>query len=142
MKFDTNNRVIQLCSKGMILEGENKKEQAAEVFMQAWELALNDFEKFTAAHYVARHQPTVADKLKWDLLALNHAQKIGDETIKESFPSLYLNIAKCYEDLEELEKAKENYVLALSYAELLPGDGYGAMIRRGIENGLDRISAR
>lgn len=35
--------------------------RAKELFLQAWHAAVNDFEKFTAAHYVARHQPTTAD---------------------------------------------------------------------------------
>ena len=40
----------------MELEGEAKPEEASAVFNQAWELALNDFDKFIAAHYIARHQ--------------------------------------------------------------------------------------
>jgi rifampin ADP-ribosylating transferase len=139
MIFDANNKIIKLCADGMSLEGEGKTGEAADLFMQAWNEAENDFEKFTAAHYVARHQNTMTDKLKWDETALFHAEKIKDESLKTTYPSLYLNIAKCYEDMNDWEKAKTNYQLAQSYTNLLPQDGYGQMIRSGIINGLQRI---
>jgi tetratricopeptide (TPR) repeat protein len=139
MQFDPNNNVIKLCAQGMEMEAEGKPEKAGDLFLQAWTEATNKFEKFTAAHYVARHQKTIADKLKWDLMALELALKINDETIKGSYPSLYLNVAKCYEDLNEPDNARENYELALSFTNLLPDDGYGHMIKGGIMNGIERV---
>ncbi|MFI5160558.1 MAG: hypothetical protein ACHQHN_04735 [Sphingobacteriales bacterium] len=140
MQFDHNNPVIKLCADGMQLEGEGKSAEAAAAFQQAWELAATDIEKFTSAHYMARHQNSVADKLKWDQTALQFALNINDEPIKETLPSLYLNIAKCYEDLNDFPNAKENYQNALSYTAFLGDDGYGSMIRAGIENGIGRVS--
>jgi hypothetical protein len=139
MEFEADNKIVKLCAKGMDLEGEGKNEEAAAVFLQAWEQANNGKEKFTAAHYVARHQPTIADKLTWDKTALELAMKIEDDSVKGAYPSLYLNIAKGYEDLEEYEKATENYELALSHSHFLRDDGYGNMIKGGVENGLERI---
>lgn len=139
MNFDPTNPVIKLCGEGMMLEGEGKKEEAHEFFKQAWDMASTDFEKFTAAHYVARHQKSVEDKLKWDQCALSAAQKVEDEKIKEVFPSLYLNIAKCYEDLNDPVSALKNYEMANTFAHLLPDDGYGNMIKGGIANGIKRI---
>lgn len=37
-------------------------------------------------------------------------------TVSGAFPSLYLNIAKCYEDLNDRERAKKSYELANSYS--------------------------
>jgi len=37
-------------------------------------------------------------------------------TVRGAFPSLYLNIAKCYEDLNDRERAKKSYELANSYS--------------------------
>src|SRR3954470_3904197 len=99
MTFDQNNKVVQLCVKGMELEGQGQLTEASILFNEAWNIAANDFEKFTAAHYVARHQQSITDKLNWDQVALNHALNINDESVKEALPSLYLNIGKCYEDL-------------------------------------------
>jgi tetratricopeptide (TPR) repeat protein len=137
--FDPNNNIIQPCSQGMDIEANGKFEEAGRLFSQAWDEATNDFEKFTAAHYVARHQKTVNDKLVWDEKALMLAQKINDESVKGNFPSLYLNIAKCYEDLKDLEKAKSNYDLALSFVNLLPNNGYGNMVKGGIMKGIERV---
>src|SRR5258708_5737724 len=109
----------------MDIEATGQADEAGKIFFQAWNEASSDFEKFTAAHYVARHQKTVADKLAWDETTLHFALKITDESIKQAYPSLYLNIAKCYEDLNDTDKAKINYGFALSYVAFLPEDGYG-----------------
>ena len=124
----------------MELEGQGKLEEATNLFLQAWNKAAHDFEKFTAAHYVARHQKTVSDKLKWDCIALDFAIKIGDENVSACFPSLYLNIAKCYEDLNDFLNAGKNYQLALSFTASLANDGYGNMIKGGIMNGIRRVT--
>ena|ERR1700744_3467142 len=140
MLFDPENPIIKLCAQGMQLEGEGKHEEAAATFQQAWEQAANDFEKFTAAHYVARHQDSVANKLKWDETALQLALGLEDEGIKGALPSLYLNIGKCYEDLNDFTKAKENYQLALANTNFLHEDGYGNMVKAGINAGIERVS--
>lgn len=140
MQFDQNNIVVQLCAKGMEMEVNQKPEKAQELFLEAWNKATNDFEKFTAAHYVARHQKTVQDKLKWDEMALSFALKINDDNVIAGYPSLYLNIAKCYEDLNDADNARKNYQAALSYVKYLPDNGYGQMIKSGIEKGIERLS--
>ena len=139
MEFKQDNKVVQLCAKGMEMEGQKKLPEAISYFDEAWNIASNDFEKFTAAHYVARHQINVSEKLNWDKLALEHALKIDDVGIKETFPSLYLNIGKCYEDLGDLENAKSNYQKALSFECFLPENGYGKIIKAGISNAIDRV---
>jgi len=139
MQFDSNNKIVQLCGQGMNLEGAGKPDEARRMFQQAWQEASNDFEKFIAAHYVARHQPSVADKLTWDEASLRAALKVDDENMKDVFPSLYLNIGKCYEDLNDFDQARKNYQLAQSFADYLPNDGYGKMIRSGIISGLERV---
>jgi rifampin ADP-ribosylating transferase len=140
MNFDPDNSIIKLCAQGMELEGKGEGAEAHKLFLLAWQEALNDFEKFISAHYVARHQQTVADKLKWDKIALQAALKIEDETMQANYPSLYLNVAKCYEDLRDFAKAKENYQLASLFSSKLPDDGYGNMIISGIKNGIGRVS--
>ena len=139
MHFDPDNKINQLCAKGMELEAQQPAESKA-LFLQAWNEATTDVEKFTAAHYVARHQSSTEDKLQWDKTALELALKINDNSMVATYPSLYLNIAKCYEDLNEFDNAQMNYEAALSYAEKLPLDGYGQMITSGIKNGLGRVS--
>ncbi|WP_394677813.1 hypothetical protein [uncultured Sphingobacterium sp.] len=139
MYLDPDNHVVKLCAQGMDIEG--KPEEASKLFTQAWNEAINDFERFIAAHYIARHQKSVADKLKWDETALHLAQEIKDNDVSEAFPSLYLNIAKCYEDLGDVENAEKNYQSALSFTDKLSDDGYGNMIRGGILNGIKRLKS-
>ena len=50
-------------------------------------------------------------------MALQFALKINDDSVKSAFPSLYSNIAKCYEDLSDPDKAKKNYELAASFKD-------------------------
>jgi tetratricopeptide (TPR) repeat protein len=140
MQFDPENTVNKLCAQGMMLEGEGKVEEAMALFGKAWDSAQNDTEKLTAAHYIARQQETVADKLRWDNIALNLALNINTIEVKAIYPSLYLNVAKCYEDMQQPEKARHNYREALKYTSYLPKDGYGDMIRAGINNGISRVS--
>ena len=115
MEFNPNNIVIQLCIQGMDMEGKGMPEEAEKLFLQAWNEAANDFEKFTAAHYVARHQKSVADKLKWYEIALQCASKVNDHAVIGAFASLYSNIAACYEDLGDFDNAQKNRELAAAF---------------------------
>jgi len=107
----------------MDLEGKNKPEEASRIFLQAWNEASDDFEKFIAAHYVTRHQKSVPDKLKWFEATLQLALKINDDYVKGVFSSLYSNIAKCYEESGDHDNAKKNYELANTFKDNLPDKG-------------------
>jgi tetratricopeptide (TPR) repeat protein len=123
MEFNPNDNIIKLCLQGMDLEGKSKPEEASRIFLQAWNEATNDFEKFIAAHYVTRHQKSVPDKLKWLETSLQLALKINNDYVKGIFSSLYLNIAKCNEELGNLNNAKKNYELAILFKDKLPDNG-------------------
>ena len=114
MEFSPFNNVVKLCLQGMNMEETGKPEEASKLFLKGWNEATNDFEKFLAAHYVARHQSTVSDKLNWFETTLQFALKVNDNTVKSAVPSLYLNIAACYQDLNDHIKAKEYSDLAIS----------------------------
>jgi rifampin ADP-ribosylating transferase len=141
MQFDPENLINKLCAEGMMSEGEANPEKAAALFQQAWDEASEPIEKLTAAHYLARHQNSVGDKLNWDEIALGFALSIPGEEIKSVYPSLYLNIGKCLEDMGELSKALENYQLASGFTKYLPDDGFGNMLKAGISNGIKRVQS-
>jgi len=115
MEFNPNNPIIQLCIQGMTMEEKGDNEQAGKLSLQAWNQATNDLEKYLAAYYIARHQQTVTDKLQWLQAALSFAQKINDDNVTSAFPSLYNNIAKCYEELHDTGNAKKHHELAASF---------------------------
>lgn len=141
MQFDPDNKIVQLCTEGMNAAATGQPETAHRLFRQAWDLADNDFDALTAAHFLARHQTSREDTLQWNLKALNRAFAIKDETVKSFYPSLYLNVAKAYEDLSNLPAAVQHYQLAASYSHHLPEGSYGNMIKTGISNGLQRTGA-
>ena len=112
MEFNPNNNIVRLCLEGMSLEEKNEPEKANEVFFRAWNESTNDFEKFLSAYYIARHQQTSPDKLKWLQTALQFALQVKSESTNGALHSLYFNIAKCYEDVGDLDNTKKNYELS------------------------------
>lgn len=138
MNFDTDNPVVRLCATGITTEGTGDMSAAYAMYEEAWNTATNDLEWFIAAHYLARHQSPI-EQLKWNEISLQHALKVEDPAIKGSFPSLYLNLGKSYEDWGDMQEAAENYKQAALYADHLPSDGYGNMTRAGIAAALERV---
>jgi tetratricopeptide (TPR) repeat protein len=138
MQFDPENNVVKLCAQGMQNEAGGKIETAHKLFQQAWGIAENDFEAFTAAHYLARNQKDANDALKWNVEALNRANAIKNEDMKAYYPSLYLNVGKSYETLKNEPEANNYYQLAADSAACLSAGKYSDMIRMGIAEGLKR----
>lgn len=116
MEFSPNNNIVKLCLQGMNLEDKGEFEEAGRLFLRAWNEATDDFEKFLAAYYAARHQKKVSDKLKWLETALRLALKINDDAVKSAFPALYTGIAECFEELNDPDNAKKNYETASLFA--------------------------
>lgn len=121
IKFDPKNNIIRLCMMGMGMEDSSKPEEASTLFFKAWSEATNDFERFIAAYYVARHEKNILDRLKWMETSLQYAIELNDDSVKSAFPSLYLNIAECYEELGDSDKSKINYELSNSF-KIEPSD--------------------
>ncbi len=116
MEFSPNNPIVKRCLQGMDLEDKGKSEEAAGIFFQAWNEASDDFERFLAAYYVARHQKDASGRLHWLQTALEHAFKINNHAVNGAFASLYGRIAKCYEELNDFVNAKKNDELARSFS--------------------------
>lgn len=115
IQFDPRNNIVQLCLQGMGMDDSGKPEDASVLFLKAWSESTDDFERFLSAYFVARHQKNVSDRLKWLETSLEFAIKLDDDAVKSAFPSLYVNIAKCYEELCDPDKAKRYHELADSY---------------------------
>ncbi len=110
--MDLNNPVIKLCVEGTQAEFKGQIEEAKSLYQQAWEAVTDDFEACVAAHYVARFQENPEQRLYWNQLALDRADAVLDDRVKEFYPSLYLNMGQSFELLGHQEKAKYYYDLA------------------------------
>ncbi|MTT32066.1 NAD(+)--rifampin ADP-ribosyltransferase [Terrilactibacillus sp. BCM23-1] len=115
IKFDPNNVVIKLCMSGMVMEENGNTEGSIMMFLKAWHEATDDYERFIAAYHLARQQKSITDKLKWMETSLQCALNINDDNVKSAYSTLYLNIAKCYEELCDSTNARRNYELSNSY---------------------------
>ena len=138
--LDPDNPVVKLCVAGMRAEGEGRLAKATELFGQAWAARQDDFEACIAAHYVARHQATPEDTLRWNEVAFARAEAVGGERVRGFYASLFLNLGHAHETLGHAAEARRFYDLAAAELEAAPGGRYGEMVRGGIENGRMRVN--
>jgi hypothetical protein len=138
--IDPQNRVVRYCVEGMEREQEGRHEEALRLFMLAWDRSKDAFERTIAAHYVARHQTTPERTLHWNQESVTNADAVGDDRVLEFYPSLYLNMGKSHEDLGNLKDARRFYALAADLIGCLPESPLADLVRRGVMNGMQRIS--
>ncbi|HSJ57732.1 MAG TPA: hypothetical protein VLC95_11160 [Anaerolineae bacterium] len=110
--IDIDNPVIQLCLAGARAEFEGNPAQAHCLYLQAWDIARDDYEACIAAHYMARHQDSVQEVLRWNQEALARAEAVGDARVEAFYPSLYLNLGHSYELTGNRAEAEHYYALA------------------------------
>jgi len=129
----------------LAVAGERVAARAA--FQQLWEQVGPEGDPLhvvSIGHYLADLQEDPAEELRWDLLALAAADSLTDSRaqryhaslqVSGFYPSLHLNVAADYHRLNRDAEARrhvESAAAALADARLGP-DGYGSMIRDGIE---------
>lgn len=110
--IDPENPVVHRCIAGTQAEFQGRGEQARALYLQAWDLATDDYEACIAAHYLARFQDDPAETLRWNREALRRADAVGDERVASFYPSLYLNMGCSHELLGEQAEAQKYYALA------------------------------
>ena len=110
--IDPQNPIIQLCIAGTQAEFQGQVAQARELYLQAWQLAGDDYEACIAAHYLARFQDNPAETLRWNRAALRRAEAVEYERVASFYPSQYLNMGHSHELLGEQAEAEKYYALA------------------------------
>ena len=110
--MDINSPVVQLCIQGVLAEFERRLDDARALYQQAWESHADDYEACIAAHYLARFQDSPDETLHWNQIALEHADAVNDERVREFYPSLYLNLGRSHEILGNQVEAQRYYDLA------------------------------
>ncbi len=110
--MDINNPVIKLCMAGTRAEFEHRLEDARVLYQQAWETRTDDYDACIAAHYVARFQDSAEQSLRWNQIALEHANAVNDDRVKDFYPSFYLSLGRSYELMGNQTEAQKHYDLA------------------------------
>ncbi|MFW3173080.1 hypothetical protein [Geodermatophilus sp. CPCC 206100] len=96
----------------------------------------------TLAHHLADLQEDPREELAWDQRALAAADAVTDERaaaagatgpVAAFYPSLHLNLGEDHRKLGDLPAARRHLELGRAAAGELSDDGYGAMVRGGLE---------
>jgi hypothetical protein len=134
--IDPANPVVALCAEGMAVEGTTA--EARRLFEQAWAARRDDFDAAVAAHFLARHQPTPEETLRWSALAVQHAEAVSDGRGAGLLASLYLNLGDAQANLGDLATAARSARCAAEHLATLPPGGY----REFVALGVGRLAAR
>lgn len=136
MNIDPDNPVAALCAAGMAIEGDSPA--ALALFEQAWLRRRDDYDACIAAHYVARHQATPEETLRWNALAVHHAELVSDGSVAEFMPSLYLCLGDALANLGRYSAAADAATTGRIHLADVPSGGY----RDFIEMGISRLESR
>jgi hypothetical protein len=134
--IDPSNPVVALCAAGMAAEGTPA--EARRLFERAWTARRDDYDAAIAAHFLARHQPTPAETLRWNALAVRHAEAVADGRAAELLASLYLNLGDAQANVGEAAAATESARRAAGHLAAVPPGGYRELVALGI----GRLAAR
>ncbi|MCC3275278.1 hypothetical protein LJ753_05275 [Arthrobacter sp. zg-Y20] len=134
---------------GVALSGD--RAEGKRRLLECWEGTVpgEHAHRCVLAHYLADTETDLAAEIAWDEAALAEHAGVKDEDLvplgipsaRGFAPSLHLNLGDGYLRRGEPEPAHRHLVLGLSSAEVLDSDGYGSMIRAGLENLALRIEA-
>ncbi|AXG81176.1 hypothetical protein [Streptomyces paludis] len=134
--MDSGNAVVRLCAEGMAAETENRTDEARALFLRAWEAAEDDYGACVAAHYVARHQPTPRETLRWNQECLTRADRVGDARVRGFYASLHGNMGRAHLELGEREPAREHFEQAAERLADVPPGPYADWLRLCVARGL------
>ena len=127
------------------LAAAGDREGAMAAFAAVWADLGEDGDALhlvSLAHYVADLQDDPRAELEWDQRAMRAFERLTDERAKRHhdalsvrgfLPSLHLNLAADHARLGHREAALHHLAAAEEALPALADDGYGLMIRGGVE---------
>ncbi len=101
------------------------------------------------AHYLADLQPDLDDEVRWDERALaayaevqpHDLEPLGIYDAAGFAPSLHLNLGDGYRRQGRMREAQDQLAAGLAASWALSDEGYGAMVRSGLQRLADRLAA-
>jgi hypothetical protein len=139
-------------AEAMELGQTGRPDEARTLFSAIWADLGPDgdpLHRVAVAHALADLQDDPHEELAWDLRALEAVEGISDERaaaagvtspVAAFYPSLHLNLGEDYRKVGNPEAARRHLGLGLAAVGALPDDGYGAMIRGGLEGLAQRLA--
>lgn len=113
----TRARVRYALERGRVFNSSKMIDSARPLFLQAWELAVasgEDNYAVDAAHMMAIIEPP-EETLRWNLKALEFAERSSNENARRWIGSLYNNIGWTYYPMGEFEIALEMFQKAWAW---------------------------
>ncbi|MFH8409923.1 hypothetical protein ACH4FX_34860 [Streptomyces sp. NPDC018019] len=133
--------------QAVMLHRAGDREEARNRLAQLWAEVGPDgdpFHRCTLAHYLADTQDDPADELRWDLRALETAQRHlprrSVPAVAALLPSLHLSLAADYAALGRPAEARAQLARAHETATVLGDDAYGRDVRQAIERLRGRVA--
>jgi hypothetical protein len=139
--------VMAHISAVVALSQTGERTTARSGLTELWDQVDAPLHRCAVAHALADVQDDPHDELAWDLRALDAAGAVTDAEVVAAgmlgtaaglLPSLHLNVAEAHRRLGDLTAARRHLELGLAAVPALGDDGYGRMIRAG----LDGLAAR
>src|SRR4051794_35640111 len=143
----TTDRVAEAMELGQ----QGHRAEAQELFTAIWRDLGPDgdpLHRVAVAHAMADLQDDPHEELAWDLRALDAVEGVSDERaaaagvtgpVAAFYPSLHLNLGEDYRKVGDQAAAQRHLSLGRAAAGALPDDGYGQMIRGGLEGLAERL---
>lgn len=113
--MDLSRPTVSLCAEGTRAEFEGRLDDARRLYAQAWEVATDDYDRTVAAHYIAHLERDPAEQLRWNRLALDHANRADPESVAPFMGSLYVALGHSHDVLGDHVKAEEYFALAAQH---------------------------
>ena len=138
-------------AEAMELGQTGRPAEARELFAQIWADLGPDgdpLHRVAVAHAMADVQDDPHDELAWDLRALEAVEGVSDERaaaagvtspVAAFYPSLHLNLGEDYRKVGDTGAARRHLELGLAAVGTLPDDGYGRLIRGGLQGLAQRL---
>ena len=112
---DSSRKAVRLCAAGTEAEFAGRRDDARALYLQAWDGAVDDYERCVAAHYVAHLEPDPAEALRWNTTALAHARLADQRLVADFLGSLYVNLGHSHEVTGNAVQAATYYALAAEH---------------------------
>jgi hypothetical protein len=121
------------------------------VLTEIWnDPAADALHRVAVAHYLADLQSDPHEELRWDERALAVADGVTDERaaaagvtapVRAFYPSLHLNLGESYRKVGDVAAAREQLARGRASVDALPDDGYGQLVRGGLDGLAARLAA-